>query len=135
MTGGELFDRIVSKEKYTEAEARAVIAKLAKALLYCHDMGIVHRDLKVLSETLLRWSMLPQCGTHSIVFWQPENLLYDSPADDSEIKIADFGLAKLLNEESLMTTACGTPGYVGTLLYRGCGVVFVANKRGLVCSP
>lgn len=47
MTGGELFDRIVKKEKYSEDEARAVVRKLAGALKYCHDMGIVHRDLKV----------------------------------------------------------------------------------------
>lgn len=95
MTGGELFDRIVSKEKYTEDEARQVIRKIAEALKYCHDMGIVHRDLK------------------------PENLLYDSPNDDAKIKIADFGLAKLLSDESMMTTACGTPGYVAPEILHG----------------
>jgi serine/threonine protein kinase len=42
--------------------------------------------------------------------------LYTSKADDAEIKIADFGLAKLLKESDMMATACGTPGYVGALL-------------------
>ena len=45
---------------------------------------------------------------------QPENLLYSSPDDDAEIKIADFGLAKLIRSADMMATACGTPGYVGT---------------------
>ena len=35
------------QEKYTEEEARKVVHKLAGAIKYCHDMGIVHRDLKV----------------------------------------------------------------------------------------
>ncbi len=88
MTGGELFDRIVEKEKYSEEEARRVMEKLAEALVYCHSQGIVHRDLK------------------------PENLLYESEDDDANIKIADFGLAKLVSEADMMATACGTPGYV-----------------------
>lgn len=95
MKGGELFDRIVEKEKYTEGEAAQVVVTLAKALKYCHGLGVVHRDLK------------------------PENLLYATSAEDSEIKIADFGLAKLLNGESMMQTACGTPGYVAPEILEG----------------
>ena len=46
MTGGELFDRIVEKEFYSERDAQRVVATLASALKYCHDKGVVHRDLK-----------------------------------------------------------------------------------------
>ncbi|VDO74456.1 unnamed protein product [Schistosoma margrebowiei] len=45
-------------------------------------------------------------------FTTPENLLYFSPADDSKIMVSDFGLSKIENNESIMATACGTPGYV-----------------------
>jgi len=58
---------------------------ILRALHYCHERGIVHRDLK------------------------PENLLYSTKDDDSPIKIADFGLAKLQSHASdSMRTACGT---------------------------
>lgn len=44
---------------------------------------------------------------------QPENLLYDSMDEDSKIMISDFGLSKIECSGSVMSTACGTPGYVG----------------------
>lgn len=88
LTGGELFDRIVSKGSYSEKEASLVIRDISSALKYLHAGGIVHRDLK------------------------PENLLYLSNSAESLIKITDFGLAKYRNTAETMTTACGTPGYV-----------------------
>lgn len=45
---------------------------------------------------------------------QPENLLYYSMEEDSNIMISDFGLSKIEDSGSVMSTACGTPGYVGT---------------------
>lgn len=48
LEGGELFDRIVKKTSYNEDEARALIIILFKAMKYCHNSHIAHRDLKVL---------------------------------------------------------------------------------------
>lgn len=86
VTGGELFDKIVEREQFTENQARNVMYQLLDALKYLHSLGIVHRDLK------------------------PENLLLANEHED-KIKLADFGLSKIYSEE-IMSTACGTPGYV-----------------------
>lgn len=43
---------------------------------------------------------------------QPENLLYLTPEENSKIMITDFGLSKM-EQNGVMSTACGTPGYVG----------------------
>ena len=88
MSGGELFDRIVEKECYNEHETRVAFRDVTNALIYLHDQGIVHRDLK------------------------PENLLYGSKKDDAALKIADFGLASIIDDGQLLHSACGTPGYV-----------------------
>ncbi|XP_057193711.1 calcium/calmodulin-dependent protein kinase type 1 isoform X2 [Triplophysa rosa] len=88
VSGGELFDRIVEKGFYTERDASKLIRQILDAVKYLHDMGIVHRDLK------------------------PENLLYYSMEEDSNIMISDFGLSKIEDSGSVMSTACGTPGYV-----------------------
>ena len=88
MSGGELFDRIVEKECYNEHETRVAFRDVTNALIYLHDQGIVHRDLK------------------------PENLLYNSKNDNADLKIADFGLASIIDDGQLLHSACGTPGYV-----------------------
>ncbi|EEY65462.1 calcium/calmodulin dependent protein kinase, putative [Phytophthora infestans T30-4] len=92
--GGELFDRIIAKEYYTEGEAKKVMKVVAKVLRYCHAKGVTHRDLK------------------------PENLLYADETDSAVIKIADFGFAKLVTEETNMSTMCGTPGYYAPEIVR-----------------
>ena len=48
---------------------------------------------------------------------KPENLLFSSPEPDAIVKISDFGLAKVISDE-LMTTACGTPGYVAPEIFK-----------------
>jgi calcium/calmodulin-dependent protein kinase I len=88
VTGGELFDRIVERESYSEADAKEVMRQLLNAIKYIHANDIVHRDLK------------------------PENLLLETEDNDVNIKLSDFGLSKIYDNEFLMKTACGTPGYV-----------------------
>jgi len=88
VTGGELFDRIVEKGSYSEEDAKVLVRKIVGAIEYLHKQDIAHRDLK------------------------PENLLVKSIEDDTEVKIADFGLSKIIDKDKMMQTACGTPGYV-----------------------
>lgn len=123
ITGGELFDRICEKERYTEREARACIMQLAAAIQYAHSRGVVHRDLK------------------------PENILLKSRNDDTSIKLADLGFAKVLsNPNDSMTTPCGTPGYVAPEVIAGrpysaacdiwsLGVIFYILLCGYVFAP
>jgi len=93
LAGGELFDRVVEKEFYSEREARGLVRLLLDAVAYCHSRGVVHRDLK------------------------PENLLLTSYDDDLNIKIGDFGFAT--HAVAGLTAACGTPGYVAPEILEG----------------
>lgn len=88
MKGGELLQRIVDKEVYTEREARSTTQILFEAIDYCHKKRIAHRDIK------------------------PENLLLVEKNDDTSIKIADFGFAKKVTKKNCLSTLCGTAAYV-----------------------
>jgi len=88
LRGGELFKRIKKKKKFTEAEASAIMGKLISIVSYMHSLGVVHRDLK------------------------PENLMFDTMTEDAELKVVDFGFARLKPEmESGMLTPCFTLPY------------------------
>jgi serine/threonine-protein kinase Chk2 len=88
VTGGELFDKIVSVGSFSEAKAKELFRQMLDAVGYLHNQGIAHRDLK------------------------PENILLKSKEDDT-IKLSDFGLSRVMNEDaSKMKTMCGTPQYV-----------------------
>lgn len=83
---GELFNYIVAKSKLSEDETRKLFKQLFHGIKYLHERNIVHRDIK------------------------PENILLVDK--DLHVKLADFGLAKIIGEESFTTTLCGTPSYV-----------------------
>eukprot|EP00927_Polykrikos_kofoidii_P036796 TRINITY_DN31040_c0_g1_i1.p1 TRINITY_DN31040_c0_g1~~TRINITY_DN31040_c0_g1_i1.p1 ORF type:complete len:407 (+),score=48.54 TRINITY_DN31040_c0_g1_i1:159-1379(+) len=69
--GGELYDRVQQKRYYPEPEAKVCCRNLLEATRYIHGKGIMHRDLKL------------------------ENILLASKVSHTDIKISDFGLAKL----------------------------------------
>lgn len=115
VSGGELFDYLVSKGRLSIKEARKFFRQIISALDFCHCHSICHRDLK------------------------PENLLLD---DKGNIKVADFGMASLQLENSLLETSCGSPHYASPEVVRGekydgrradvwsCGVILYALLVG-----
>jgi serine/threonine protein kinase len=63
-SGGELFDRIVGRPRFSENEAFSVIYPLVESVAYLHEMGIVHRDLKVSACSATRcWRWCCCCRT------------------------------------------------------------------------
>jgi len=115
VSGGELFDYLVKKGRLTPKEARRFFRQIISALDFCHSHSICHRDLK------------------------PENLLLD---DKNNIKIADFGMASLQPDGSMLETSCGSPHYACPEVIRGekydgrradvwsCGVILYALLVG-----
>ncbi|XP_014470265.1 PREDICTED: calcium/calmodulin-dependent protein kinase type II alpha chain isoform X16 [Dinoponera quadriceps] len=89
VTGGELFEDIVAREFYSEADASHCIQQILESVHHCHHNGVVHRDLK------------------------PENLLLASKAKGAAVKLADFGLAiEVQGEAQAWYGFAGTPGYL-----------------------
>uniref|UniRef100_G3WLS5 Ribosomal protein S6 kinase n=1 Tax=Sarcophilus harrisii TaxID=9305 RepID=G3WLS5_SARHA len=88
LNGGELFERIKKKKHFSETEASYIMRKLVSAVSHMHDVGVVHRDLK------------------------PENLLFTDENDNLEIKVIDFGFARLKPPDNQpLKTPCFTLHY------------------------
>ena len=76
-SGGELFDRIIAAEYFNEEMAAHIFRQILMALSYCHSEQVVHRDLK------------------------PENFLFVDSSENSDLKIIDFGLSKMMSSGKL----------------------------------
>ena len=83
--GADLFRVLHKHGSFDEATTRAVLGQIARGLMYAHDCGVVHRDLK------------------------PGNVLVDRCGD---VKLTDFGLSKLIESEVIEGRAVGTPSYM-----------------------
>lgn len=87
VTGGELFDKIVEYEYYTEKDAADLVYQITSIVKYLHDKKITHRDLK------------------------PENLLFEDESA-KKLKLCDFGLAEKFVDGKLMFDIVGSPTYM-----------------------
>ncbi|XP_028983008.1 calcium/calmodulin-dependent protein kinase type II delta chain isoform X7 [Betta splendens] len=95
VTGGELFEDIVAREYYSEADASHCISQILESISHIHQHDIVHRDLK------------------------PENLLLASKMKGAAVKLADFGLAiEVQGEQQAWFGFAGTPGYLSPEVLR-----------------
>ncbi|GAA6229946.1 caM kinase-like vesicle-associated protein [Lates japonicus] len=109
VSGGDLFEAISERGKFSEAEAGLMVSDMSEALNYIHSKSIVHRDLK------------------------PENLLIERVAAGiCRLKLGDFGLAMVVTEP--VFTICGTPTYVAPeiLCETGYGVAVDVWALGVI---
>ena len=85
--GRELFESILDRGRFSEDDARPIMAQILSAVTYLHDLNIVHRDIK------------------------PENILLLTNEGPPRIKLIDFGLSKIVGGAEQATTFVGTPQY------------------------
>ena len=93
--GGELFQRLARVGALPEPFAKLYFYQMLHAVAYLHKNGITHRDLK------------------------PENILLMTSCEPTLIKITDFGMSRLVGEQSLMNTLAGTPSYLAPEILQG----------------
>ncbi|PUZ54308.1 hypothetical protein GQ55_5G120800 [Panicum hallii var. hallii] len=86
--GGELFDRIIAKGKYTERAAAALLRTIVEIVHTCHSLGVIHRDLK------------------------PENFLLLSKDENAPLKATDFGLSVFFKQGEVFKDIVGSAYYI-----------------------
>jgi serine/threonine protein kinase len=87
--GGDLFSYMEKRDfKIPEHRAASLVHKLMTAIYFLHSFGIVHRDIK------------------------PENVMMTDSTDESDIRLLDFGLSKIIGPNETCVEPFGTLAYV-----------------------
>ena len=93
--GGELFDEIIQRGKFSEYDCAVILKQILSAVSYCHHYGVIHRDLK------------------------PENLLLEASKEFDQIKLIDFGTAVRKSKGQVCTETIGTAYYIAPEVLNG----------------
>eukprot|EP01013_Petalomonas_cantuscygni_P015921 TRINITY_DN32846_c0_g1_i1.p1 TRINITY_DN32846_c0_g1~~TRINITY_DN32846_c0_g1_i1.p1 ORF type:complete len:331 (+),score=31.20 TRINITY_DN32846_c0_g1_i1:111-1103(+) len=96
MAGGDLYGKITDEwpNGFPEHLAQPLIKKITAVVAFLHARGIVHRDLK------------------------PENILFTVAESDDDVRLTDFGMARMFSDDSVIRTTCGSPTYVAPEVIR-----------------
>jgi calcium-dependent protein kinase len=95
LQGGDVYERVVSRGRLPEAEAASTLRQVFEAIKYLHDLGVMHRDLKL------------------------ENFVYERD-DANAVKLVDFGFAAKCGPEEKLDMVCGTLDMVAPEVLEGC---------------
>lgn len=87
-SGGTIYDVLIKSGIFSESLASKLMQQVITSVAYCHNHGIIHRDIKL------------------------ENFLLSDPSPDAVLKLADFGLSKFTTRTAILTGCCGTPQYM-----------------------
>mmetsp|Transcript_35961 Transcript_35961/g.60582 ORF Transcript_35961/g.60582 Transcript_35961/m.60582 type:complete len:527 (+) Transcript_35961:150-1730(+) len=87
-TGGELFDRIIERQHYSEKQAAATFRTIMSVVAESHALGVMHRDLK------------------------PENFLLKDKSEDSLVKATDWGLSAFVSQGKRFSDVVGSAYYI-----------------------
>jgi len=117
LSGGELFDRIVEKGKYSEKDASETVRTIVETVQYCHELSVMHRDLK------------------------PENFVLKNKDKNSPVCAIDFGLSTFFRENQVFMDLVGSPYYVAPEVLRrrysnesdvwSCGIILYILLSGV----
>jgi len=98
-SGGELFDRItsdgVNSKDFNEAKASTIIRQIVSAVYHVHSLSVAHCDLK------------------------PENFIFTDKSEKAQLKLIDFGMAKVVHWRKYHRRMNGTPYYIAPEVLKG----------------
>lgn len=110
----DLFEFIVRNKFINETLTRKIMFQVLSGVAYLHQQSVTHRDIK--PENILINTFLNGAAADASV----ENINSVDPSEvEFDVRLADFGLSKLVLEYDVRNTPCGTSYYLAPEIIRG----------------